>query len=66
MEEKLESKINEMLDYIISKPIENITTEEMAIMASELRERRMHKKTTENEKQWREAMQKLSSCTFGQ
>ena len=40
MEEKLEKKIDEVLDYIVSKPVEQITHEDFAIMATELKERR--------------------------
>lgn len=40
MIEKLTTKIDEVLDYIISKPANEITPEEFAIMATELKERR--------------------------
>lgn len=38
MKEKLEYKINEIIDYIISKPVENITREDFAILAGKLQE----------------------------
>lgn len=40
MIEKLENKIDEVLDYIANKPANEITPEEFAIMATELKERR--------------------------
>ena len=40
MIEKLENKIDEVLDYITNKPANEITPEEFAIMATELKERR--------------------------
>ena len=40
MIEKLEHKIDEVLDYIINKPADRITPEDFAIMAGELKERR--------------------------
>ena len=40
MIEKLERKIDEVLDYITNKPTNEITPEEFAIMATELKERR--------------------------
>lgn len=40
MIEKLETKIDEVLDYIISKPVEQITGEDFAILTTELKERR--------------------------
>lgn len=40
MIEKLENKIDEVLDYIAKKPANEITPEEFAIMATELKERR--------------------------
>lgn len=45
MEEKLEQKIDEVLDYIVSKPVEQITHEDFAIMATELKERRFRSET---------------------
>lgn len=48
MEEKLEKKIDDVLDYIISKPVEQITHEDFVIMATELKERRFR---NENAKQ---------------
>lgn len=40
MIEKLENKIDEVLDYITNKPANEITPEEFAIMETELKERR--------------------------
>lgn len=58
MKEKLESKIGEVLDYIINKPVEQITTEDFAILAGELRERRFREG---NEEQNRKLAGMLSS-----
>ena len=48
MDEKLEQKIEDVLNYIINKPVEEIRPEEFMILTGELKERRFRK---ESEKQ---------------
>lgn len=48
MTEKLEIKIEEVLNYIVSKPVEQITGEDFTILAGELKERRFRE---QNEQQ---------------
>lgn len=48
MNERLEAKIDEVLEFILSKPAEKITGEQFAMMASQLTERRMRE---DNERQ---------------
>lgn len=48
MNERLEAKIDEVLEFILNKPADEITGEQFAMMASQLAERRMRE---ENEKQ---------------
>ena len=52
MKEKLEKKIDEVLDYIISKPVEQITSEDFAILAGELRERRFREGNEEQNRKF--------------
>lgn len=51
MIEKLETKIDEVLEYIISKPVEEITANDFSILAGELRERRFQSVQCERNKQ---------------
>ena len=47
MEEKIESKITEVVEYILSKPKETITADEYMIMASELKDLRFRREQAE-------------------
>ena len=40
MEEKIESKMTEVVEYILTKPKETITADEYMILASELKDAR--------------------------
>ena len=43
MEEKIESKVTSLVEYIISKPNEAITLDDYTIMASELKDARFRR-----------------------
>ena len=57
MKEKIENKIEEIIDYIISKPEDKITTDDYMILASEVRDIRFR----EHESVKEERMERLLS-----
>ena len=59
MKEKIERKIEAVIDYIISKPEDKITTEDYMIMASEVRDIRFR----EHESVREERMERLLSAS---
>lgn len=66
MKERLEEKITEILNYIISKPVEQITNEDFTILAGELRDIRYREGEAERNKKLNETMAALmSSSTLG-
>lgn len=66
MEEKLEKKIDEVLDYIMSKPVEQITHEDFAIMATELKERRFRESSKQQRDKSAELLRSFMGCSpFG-
>lgn len=62
MKEKLEAKIDEILNYIISKPVESITNEDFAILSGELRDLRFREGENERNKKWADTMAALVSA----
>ena len=48
MEEKIESKMTEVVDYILSKPKEAITADDYMILASEVRDLRFRREQAEH------------------
>ena len=58
MKEKIENKIGKIIDYIISKPEEKITTDDYMILASEVRDIRFR----ENESVKEERMERILSA----
>lgn len=66
MIEKLEHKIDEVLDYIINKPADRITPEDFAIMAGELRERRFRENSKQQRDKSAELLRSFMDCSpFG-
>lgn len=66
MKERLEEKITEILNYIISKPVEQITNEDFTILAGELRDIRYREGEAERNKKFADSMTALmSSSTLG-
>ena len=47
MEEKIESKMAEVVEYILTKPKETITVDEYMILASELKDARFRREQAE-------------------
>lgn len=56
MKEKLESKIDAIINFIINKPEEKITQEDYNILSSELRDIRFRESEADNEKRIKELM----------
>lgn len=66
MIEKLEHKIDEVLDYIINKPADRITPEDFAIMAGELKERRFRENSKQQRDKSAELLRSFMDCSpFG-
>lgn len=47
MEERIESKMTEVVEYILTKPKETITADEYAILTSELKDARFRREQAE-------------------
>ncbi len=60
MKDKIETKINSIIDYIIAKPENEITREDYDILASELRDIRFREQQSEQS----ERMAKLMAASF--
>ncbi len=56
MKERLENKIEAIIDFIINKPEEKITQEDYTILSSELRDIRFRESQAENGKRMAELM----------
>lgn len=63
MTEKLKAKIDEILNYIISKPVDQITPEEVAILAGELRERRFRDDNAEQNRKFAGMLSELMASS---
>lgn len=60
MKEKIENKINAIVDFILNKPEEKITQEDYSILTSELRDLRFR----ESEVDSRKRMEQLISIVY--
>ena len=60
MEEKIESKMTEVVEYILTKPKETITADEYMILASELKDARFRREQAEQG----DRMAKLMAAVF--
>ena len=60
MEEKIESKMTEVVEYIIGKPKETITADDYMILASELKDARFRREQSEQG----DRMAKLMAAVF--
>lgn len=56
MKEKLENKIEAIVNFIVNKPEEKITQEDYNILSSELRDIRFREFQTDNEKRMADLM----------
>ncbi len=64
MKEKLESKIESIVEFIINKPDNEITKEDYEILASELRDIRFREEQELQKTEQRERMAKLVAATL--
>lgn len=60
MEDRIESKITEVVEYILSKPKETITADEYMILASEMKDARFRREQSEHG----DRMAKLMAAVF--
>lgn len=60
MKEKLEKKIEVIVDYIINKPENEITLDDYNVLSSELRDIRFREKQADNAKR----MSELMACSI--
>lgn len=60
MKEKLENKIEAIVDYIISKPENEITLDDYNVLSSELRDIRFREQQADNAKR----MSELMACSI--
>lgn len=64
MKEKLEAKIEEILNYLMSKPVESITNEDYTILAGELRDIRYRESEVDRNKKFADSMAALMSTSI--
>lgn len=62
MKERLENKIEAIIDFIINKPEEKITQEDYTILSSELRDIRFRESQAENGKRMAELISIAYPC----
>ena len=62
--EKLENKIESLMDYLTDKPNEKITSDDYLMMSSELRDIRFREKQAIDEARNEERMAKLMAMGF--
>lgn len=48
MEEKIQEKINALVEYIISKPVEAMTTDDYGILSAEMKDARFRREQGDN------------------
>ena len=60
MKEKIENKIAEIVDYIISKPSEEVTLDEYTILQNELKEIAVRESQTDHNKRMAELLSIVS------
>ena len=48
MEEKIQEKINALVDYIVSMPVESLTMDDYMILSSELKDARFRREQGDN------------------
>ena len=56
MKDRIEAKIELLIDYIIHKPMDDVTLDDYTILASELRDIRFRECQTDNEKRMAELL----------
>lgn len=64
MKNRIEAKIELLIDYIISKPLDEITIDDYSILLSELHEIQYMKRVIANEKQMLELISKIANSPY--
>ena len=62
MKDRIEAKIELLIEFIIHKPLEEVTIDDYMILATELQKSRFQKERTENEKRKQEFVCMVSDC----
>ena len=65
MQEKMEKKIDEIIEHIIAKPVEEISMDDYTILSSEVRDIRFRKSQEESSRRMADLMALSSSYTCG-
>lgn len=65
MKDKIEAKIEAIIDYIISKPEEKITTDDYMILASEVRDIRFREHESVREEKMERLLANTNACFNG-
>ena len=65
MEERITTKIEEIVDYIINKKAEEITLDDYTILHEELKDIRFRKSQESNEDKFKQLMATAFSAGFG-
>lgn len=52
MKEKIEAKVKEIIDYIVNKPIEEVTIDDYSILTNELKDIRFAESQVATESEW--------------
>ena len=61
MKEKIETKITEIVDYIITKPAEEVTLDDYTILQNELKEIRISESKADNGKRMAELISMVAA-----
>ena len=64
MKEKIEKKISEVVDYIVSKPAKEITLDEYTILQNELKEIAVRESQTDHNKRMAELLSIVSGSAY--
>lgn len=64
MKNRIEAKIELLIDYIISKPLDEITIDDYSILLSELQEIHYRERVISKEKQMTELISKIANSPY--
>lgn len=64
MKNRIEAKIELLVDYIISKPLDEITIDDYSILLSELQEIHYRERVISKEKQMTELISKIANSPY--
>ena len=63
MKQKIETKIEEIIDYIVSKPVEEVTLDDYTVLTNELKDIRFRETQVGQNKRMAELMAMVASPT---